>query len=151
MLDDEQFAVLSPSGHFEYSSPGLRDNLEKKHRKRVCDMVRKLDGGDLEMTVQAIDGMEVRVARMEGGGMFRYIAHFVPPTRPELNPLASLTPAQREVAEYAASGATNKEIAEATGRNHQTVKVHLRNIYNRLNINSRVELVQLIERFRHQN
>ena len=151
MLDDEQFAVLSPSGCFEYSSPGLRDTLEKKHRRRVCDMVRKLDGGDLEMTVQAVDGIEVRVARMEGGGMFRYIAHFVPPSRPQLSPLANLTPAQREVAEYAASGATNKEIAEATDRSHQTVKVHLRNIYDRLDINSRVELAQLIERFRHRD
>ena len=43
---------------------------------------------------------------------------------------AVLTPEGK--AEYAAAGATSKEIGDALGLSHHTVKTHLRNVYDRL-------------------
>lgn len=51
-----------------------------------------------------------------------------------------LSPTQREVASFAASGATVGEIASAMGRRPETVRSHLREAYTRLGVSNRVEL-----------
>ena len=71
----------------------------------------------------------------------------VVPTRPELlEALDLLTPAQREVAEYAAAGATVAEIASATARSPETVRSHVKAVYRRLEICTRLELQWLMRR-----
>jgi DNA-binding CsgD family transcriptional regulator len=51
-----------------------------------------------------------------------------------------LTPSERRVAELAASGMTNREVAAAIFISPKTVEFHLRNIYRKLDIHSRAEL-----------
>jgi DNA-binding CsgD family transcriptional regulator len=53
---------------------------------------------------------------------------------------ASLTPQQREVASLAASGLSNKQIADRLFVSHRTVGAHLRQIFPKLGINSRAAL-----------
>ncbi len=55
-----------------------------------------------------------------------------------------LTDAQRRVADLAVAGATAKEIAHALDRSPETVRDHLKAIYIRLGIGSRVELSQVL-------
>ncbi|HZQ08956.1 MAG TPA: LuxR C-terminal-related transcriptional regulator [Anaerolineae bacterium] len=47
-----------------------------------------------------------------------------------------LTPREREVAYLAALGFGEKEIADALGMNFQTVHVHLRNVLNKMDVES---------------
>ncbi|MEV5751150.1 AAA family ATPase [Actinoallomurus sp. NPDC052308] len=54
-----------------------------------------------------------------------------------------LTPHQREIARLVADGATNREIAARLVLSPRTVDHHLRNIFVRLGVRSRVELVHL--------
>lgn len=54
-----------------------------------------------------------------------------------------LTPQQARIAELVAEGATNREIAATLYISHRTVDHHLRNIFERLGIRSRVELAAL--------
>lgn len=145
LSDIEGAAIFTPSGKLDFASPVIAEFLDDEKRRRMAKIVRDVDGGDVEECVQLVGGVEVRVTRLKGGGTFRYLAQFVAPEVPVLDPMAELTPAQREVAEYAAAGATNAEIGEATGRSPQTVKVHMRNIYDRLGIGSRVELVRKLQ------
>lgn len=56
-----------------------------------------------------------------------------------------LTEAQRRVADLAAAGATVKEIAAALERSPETVRDHLKAIYDRLGIGSRVELGRVLD------
>ncbi|HVE68830.1 MAG TPA: helix-turn-helix transcriptional regulator, partial [Solirubrobacteraceae bacterium] len=63
------------------------------------------------------------------------------PRRPQLSGLESLTASERRVAELAASGSTNREIAQALFVTVKTVEWHLRNTYLKLGIASRRELV----------
>jgi DNA-binding CsgD family transcriptional regulator len=51
-----------------------------------------------------------------------------------------LTPAQRKVAELAARGLSNREIANALYISENTVESHLRNIFKTLGVRSRVQL-----------
>ncbi|MFI5958683.1 AAA family ATPase [Cryptosporangium sp. NPDC051539] len=57
---------------------------------------------------------------------------------------ANLTPQQMQIAGLAAQGATNREIAAQLYLSVRTVDHHMRNIFVRLGVRSRVELVQLM-------
>jgi DNA-binding CsgD family transcriptional regulator len=53
---------------------------------------------------------------------------------------ASLTPSERRIAELAATGQSNREIAQALFVTPKTVEYHLRNTYRKLDIQTRQEL-----------
>jgi DNA-binding CsgD family transcriptional regulator len=57
-----------------------------------------------------------------------------------LSGVESLTPSERRVADLAASGASNREIAQALFVTVKTVEVHLSSAYRKLDIASRREL-----------
>jgi DNA-binding CsgD family transcriptional regulator len=65
--------------------------------------------------------------------------------RPVATP-PSLTPRQREIAELAARGLTTPEIAEMLAISPNTVKHRLKEVFQRLSINNRVELVHVLRR-----
>jgi DNA-binding CsgD family transcriptional regulator len=62
------------------------------------------------------------------------------PRRVALSGVDSLTPSERRVAEMAAAGPTNREIAQALFITQRTVEVHLTSIYRKLAISSRSQL-----------
>lgn len=59
---------------------------------------------------------------------------------------ASLTPREREIARYVATGATSKAIATALCLSLRTVNNHLQAIYLKLDVNSRTQLAVIVER-----
>ena len=62
------------------------------------------------------------------------------PRRIALSGVESLTPSERRVAEMAAEGPTNREIAQALFVTPKTVEVHLSSVYRKLGISSRSQL-----------
>jgi DNA-binding NarL/FixJ family response regulator len=58
-----------------------------------------------------------------------------------------LTPREIEVVQMVAKGLTNKEIASQLGIADGTVKIHLHNIYEKLQINRRAELVKVADEY----
>lgn len=54
----------------------------------------------------------------------------------------SLTPREREVLNWVASGQTNKDIGEGLNISEQTVKNHLKNILHKLQLENRVQLTR---------
>jgi DNA-binding CsgD family transcriptional regulator len=62
------------------------------------------------------------------------------PRRVALSGVASLTPSERRVAEMAADGLTNRQIAQALFVTQRTVEVHLTSVYRKLAIDSRSQL-----------
>jgi len=67
-------------------------------------------------------------------------------TNAESHLLARLTNRQREVAALAARGCTNVEIAELLEMSENTVKKHLKDIYERAGVDSRTELANRLAR-----
>ncbi len=57
---------------------------------------------------------------------------------------ASLTPSERRIAELAAGGNSNREIAQMLFVTPKTVEYHLRNAYRKLDIESRRELARVL-------
>ena len=64
--------------------------------------------------------------------------------RAEATGLAALTPSERRIAELAAGGATNAEIAQGLFVTVKTVEMHLGNAYRKLGISSRRQLEPLV-------
>jgi DNA-binding NarL/FixJ family response regulator len=93
-----------------------------------------------ELILQAI--VEVRQG---GAPMTREIARMVveafkqPVATPQ--PEAELTPREREVLEQLAHGSANKEIAAVLQVSPETVRYHLKQIYEKLHVRSRTEAV----------
>lgn len=55
-----------------------------------------------------------------------------------------LTPREREVLEHISMGKTSKHVAADLGISENTVEVHRKNIYSKLNVHSVVELLRTI-------
>lgn len=108
-------AALRRAGRRQAAQDELRRGLDLAHRRGATALVER-----------ARDELAAAGAR---------------PRRPQLSGLESLTASERRVAELAAAGSTNREIAQALFVTVKTVEWHLRNTYLKLGIASRRELV----------
>src|SRR5438067_636931 len=73
--------------------------------------------------------------RMNEQGPIRVLAADDHPPRLELSER------EREVLELVAKGLSNREIANVLGRSEETIKVHLKNIFDKLGVQDRTEAV----------
>ena len=64
--------------------------------------------------------------------------------------IASLTKRELEIAELATDRKTNREIAAALFLSDKTVESHMRNIFHKLGVSSRVEVARAVERERRE-
>jgi DNA-binding CsgD family transcriptional regulator len=67
------------------------------------------------------------------------------PRRTALSGPASLTPSERRVAELAATGLSNREIAETLWVTRKTVELHLGHAYGKLGIRARTQLAAALD------
>jgi ATP/maltotriose-dependent transcriptional regulator MalT len=64
--------------------------------------------------------------------------------QPGDQPIAGLTPAEAPVARLVAQGLTNRQIAKELGISPHTVDSHLRHIFTKLDVNSRVAVTRIV-------
>ena len=89
----------------------------------------------------ALDGFGALRRRDEAVRELRRLGHRV--VRPaRATDGGPLTAREREIAELVAAGRTNREIAEQLVLSIRTIEAHLRNIYAKLGVRSRVELTR---------
>lgn len=134
------FVALHLGGDVEYASregeawlrrPGFATALQ-----------RRMPFIDLEGGTAAIELAHCRFVPMLGQHPI-FLVHLTVAQSIETSAVR-LSPTQREVASFAASGATIAEIASAIGRKPETVRSHLRQAYTRLGVSNRVELARAL-------
>lgn len=89
-----------------------------------------------------LDGARLRLRAGQGRWGPLWLGAVERPRTLERSLESLLTPTQREVAGYAAVGATCAEIATTLGTRVETVRTHVRDIYARLGISTRAELAR---------
>jgi DNA-binding CsgD family transcriptional regulator len=98
-------------------------------------------GGEGRGAHSAFDGFGAVRRRDEAARELRRLGHRVlrPAQTTDDDPL---TAREREIAKLAASGRTNREIAEELVLSPRIIEAHLRSIYGKLDVRSRVELTR---------
>ena len=64
--------------------------------------------------------------------------------------MEALTKREREIAELVTDRKTNKEIAAELFLSEKTIESHLRNVFVKLGVSSRVEVARAVERDRRE-
>ena len=95
----------------------------------IARSVRKVAAGRYEFPKDLAEA--VRKRRMQGHKILQW-------------PGQRLTPREREVTRLAIKGLSNREIGRHMGLTEGTVKIHLHNIYKKLNISNRTALTALM-------
>jgi len=105
------------------------------------DIHRALDAGAMGYVVKDMLATEVlKVIRSVMAGR-RGIPPTIAATLAEHTPRIALTPREVEVVALIAEGLTNAEIGARIGRTEETVKVHVKNILQKLGVKDRTEAV----------
>lgn len=105
--------------------------LKRTPRDKLLEAIREIHQGGAPMSRQ----IARRVVQF-----FQQIEQMPPTVRPQPE-LASLTEREREVLGCLAKGYVYKEIAEQLQISFETVRTHLRTIYEKLHVHSRTEAV----------
>lgn len=105
------------------------------------DIHRALDAGAVGYLVKDMMAHEVvKTIRLVTSG-YRGIPPVIASKLAEHTPRVPLTPRETEVIALIATGRTNAEIAQRIGRTEETVKVHVKNILQKLDVRDRTEAV----------
>jgi two-component system NarL family response regulator len=103
--------------------------------------VLKTVGGErLADNIRSIHRGEVLLAPTVAAKVVRQLSRLKEDAGRQEEALDALTPREREVFFLASRGLKNAEIAEELYLSEKTIKTHLRNIYNKLNLASKAEL-----------
>lgn len=106
-------------------------------RMKVDGLVLKGAAGDV--LVRAVEAVAGGAQWLDKDAMEQVIDRLAQPTEP----LATLTPRETDVVRLVAQGRRNKEIGRDLGISEGTVKMHLHNLYEKLDVSSRTELAIL--------
>jgi two-component system NarL family response regulator len=103
--------------------------------------VLKTVGGErLADNIRSVYRGEVLLAPAVAAKVVRQLSRLREETGRQEEALEGLTPREREVFFLASRGLRNSEIASELYLSEKTIKTHLRNIYNKLNLTSKAEL-----------
>lgn len=103
--------------------------------------VLKTVGGErLADNIRSVHRGEVLLAPTVAAKVVRQLSRLREEAGRQEEALEALTPREREVFFLASRGLRNAEIADELYLSEKTIKTHLRNIYNKLNLASKAEL-----------
>jgi DNA-binding CsgD family transcriptional regulator len=135
---------------------GLRDHGRIEPGQKVLGRAVTQAGepdraaAELKRAAAAFDSFGSLRHRAEAEGELRRLGR---PMRRRTRPgkadgvgLESLTERERQVARLVVDRKTNREIAEALFLSPKTVETHMRNIFRKLDVSSRVEVARVVER-----
>ncbi len=103
-------------------------------------VLKTVGGPRLADNIRAIHGGEVLLAPSVGAKVIHQLTRLQQDTTRREESLQVLTPREREVFHLASEGLRNAEIASKLFLSEKTIKTHLRNIYNKLDLTSKAEL-----------
>lgn len=103
-------------------------------------VLKTVSGERLADNIRAVYQGEVLLAPSVAAKVVQQLSRLQEGTGRQEEALDGLTPREREVFSLASRGLKNAEIASELYLSEKTIKTHLRNIYNKLNLASKAEL-----------
>lgn len=140
IAEASQSGVFHSDGEIDCLSTDMETWLTPDKYHFLRDRIIELDDRNVEHHAESLDGAKIDILRLHSSDDVRYLIRIERPQLLTIDPSYWLTERQREVAHYVMSGATSPEIAEQLHVSAETVKSHIKNIFERLDISSRAEL-----------
>ena len=142
LCDVKGALVLDAQGRLMASDVETRLWLDENNRIQKLPVVLRV-GREDNRVCGPLDGARVQLRAAQGDASCAWIGTIqgVRPLRRSADSL--LTPSQRQVAELAVMGSTCAQISKKLGTSVETVRTHVRGIYQRLNISTRAELASI--------
>lgn len=135
---DERLATQRQAAEAMAASPLLADRARALAELGITLRLRGELDEARQVLRQALDiASRAEAALLTGEIRSELEASGARPRRERISGLEALTPSERRVAELAAEGMTNRQIAEGLWVTQKTVEYHLRNTYAKLGIGSR--------------
>lgn len=103
-------------------------------------VLKTVSGERLADNIRSVYGGEVLLAPSVAAKVVQQLSQMQEQSGRRQETLQALTPREREVFYLASRGLKNAEIADELYLSEKTIKTHLRNIYNKLNLSSKAEL-----------
>jgi DNA-binding NarL/FixJ family response regulator len=103
-------------------------------------VLKTVGGGRLAENIRAVSRGEVLLAPSVAAKVVQQLSRLQEKTDRREEALGVLTAREREVFMLASRGLKNSEIATELYLSEKTIKTHLRNIYNKLDLSSKAEL-----------
>lgn len=127
---DQSLTLVAPDHNYTFlacfrkylSALFLLPSIKKKHETAIAE----------------IKALEIHYAKAEESRIFAMLEKYP-------DQMTGLSEREREVATLAAEGLRNKEIAQRLFISEETVKSHIRSIFNKTNIDRRSKLVDLLK------
>ena len=104
-------------------------------------LLKNVAGADLIASLRALDNEEMAVSRKMLGRIAQEFSHTSEQTTSSDKILAKLSPREMDVLRELQTGASNNEIAERLFLSNNTVKHHVRNIFEKLGVENRHEAI----------
>ena len=123
-------------------SPGASEWLSERWDEVASRLRDRIDDPDSPPVV--VDGYVASFTPMEQGRRHAYLVCFMRPNALTIDWSHGLGPRQLEVANMASAGHNNPHIANALGISRDTVKYHLKQTFELLQVDSRGELAALL-------
>ena len=114
---------------------GIVDVLKRGARGVV---LKEASPGHLVKAVRSVVAGELWIGRDVFSDVVAYMRTAMPAVDPRDR--FRLTPRELEIVRHIVEGGTNKDIATALGISEDTVKHHLRNVFDKLGVSNRLEL-----------
>lgn len=146
LLEDPSYALVRPwDGEVEFATPGLMEALTLLQRQQLAVWCRLCFEDDQLLSQTCVYGMSVQSVRVEGTAGPRQLLTFQSSEPLRLSPVHVLNPRQRQIFDLVVSGSSNAEIAARLELSPNTVKYHLKTIFNALGVSSRGALLTLAD------
>ncbi len=136
-----RYVELTMDGQALYASEGSQSWLTNQRLTALGGVVRKAGGA--QRTQARVDDVDIQLVRMyhRTGSHYLAVLTRAAPKRTAVR----LSEMQRRVAGLAAQGNTAQQVSAQLGVSVNTVKFHLKRVYEILNVSNRVELSRALE------
>ncbi|MBY4675749.1 helix-turn-helix transcriptional regulator [Marinobacterium arenosum] len=133
---DQHWAIVDTQYYIRYCSDNFRSFVAQQVDHPVDDKLPDEMVAALEQREPHLGNLSIERRSLAGNAEFLSLR--------DRGVLAQLTPSEKRVVEHYARGLSYKKVAQQLEISHHTVIKHVNNVYRKLNINNKNQLIELV-------
>ena len=133
---DQHWAIVDNQNYIRYCSDQFREFIGAQIGEPVTEKLPEQVTEQLKQREPHLGTLSIERRSLAGNAEFISLV--------ERGVLSQLTPSEKRVVEHYARGLSYKKVAQQLDISHHTVIKHVNNVYRKLNINNKNQLIELV-------